>query len=51
VKLSSIKEDTDTPSATEMIKRLVDGQEAVVQRRERCSRSSILHTTNRLLTC
>jgi len=31
VKLSSIKEDTDTPSATEMIKRLVDGQEAVVR--------------------
>ena len=30
-RLSSIKEDTDNPSATEMIKRLVDGQEAVVR--------------------
>jgi len=30
-KLSSIKEDADSPSAMEMIKRLVDGQEAVVR--------------------
>lgn len=30
-KLSSIKEDTDHPIATDMIKRLVDGQEAVVR--------------------
>jgi starvation-inducible DNA-binding protein len=30
-KLSSIKEDADHPTATEMIKRLVDGQEAVVR--------------------
>jgi starvation-inducible DNA-binding protein len=29
--LSSIKEDTDNPVATEMIKRLVEGQEAVVR--------------------
>jgi starvation-inducible DNA-binding protein len=30
-KLSSISEDSDTPVATEMIRRLVDGQEAVVR--------------------
>jgi starvation-inducible DNA-binding protein len=30
-KLSSTKEDSDHPAATEMIKRLVDGQEAVVR--------------------
>jgi starvation-inducible DNA-binding protein len=30
-KLSSIKEDTDSPVAMEMIRRLVDGQEAVVR--------------------
>ena len=30
-KLSSIKEESDHPVATEMIKRLVDGQEAVVR--------------------
>jgi starvation-inducible DNA-binding protein len=30
-KLSSIQEDPDHPTATEMIKRLVDGQEAVVR--------------------
>ena len=29
--LSTIKEDTDTPSAEEMIRRLVDGQETVVR--------------------
>lgn len=30
-RLSTITEDTDTPSATEMIRRLVDGQEVVVR--------------------
>jgi starvation-inducible DNA-binding protein len=30
-KLANIKEDTDTPNATEMIRRLVDGQEMVVR--------------------
>lgn len=30
-KLASISEDADTPSATDMIQRLVDGQEAVVR--------------------
>jgi len=30
-KLATIKEDTDTPDATEMIRRLVDGQETVVR--------------------
>ena len=30
-KLSSIKEDTDTPKAREMIQRLVEGQETVVR--------------------
>lgn len=30
-KLSSIGEDTDTPSATQMIERLVQGQEAVIR--------------------
>lgn len=30
-KLSSISEDTDTPDAQEMIRRLVDGQESVVR--------------------
>lgn len=30
-KLASISEDADTPSATEMISRLVEGQEAVVR--------------------
>jgi len=31
VKLSSVKQDTDHPTATEMMKRLVDGQEMVVR--------------------
>jgi starvation-inducible DNA-binding protein len=30
-KLATIKEDTDSPTATEMIARLVDGQETVVR--------------------
>jgi starvation-inducible DNA-binding protein len=30
-KLSSIAEDTDTPDATDMIRRLVEGQEAVAR--------------------
>lgn len=30
-KLANIKEDSDTPNATEMIRRLVDGQEMVVR--------------------
>jgi starvation-inducible DNA-binding protein len=30
-KLASIEEDTDTPTAEEMIRRLVDGQESVVR--------------------
>ena len=30
-KLANIKEDSDTPNATEMIRRLVDGQELVVR--------------------
>lgn len=30
-RLSEITEDTDNPAATEMIKRLVDGQEAVIR--------------------